>query len=61
MPMRMDTSTSAIRMDTSTSAINLVAGDKTPRGAMALSVEYCVVCGDRASGEIFLIKSSDRK
>ncbi|XP_046630589.1 orphan steroid hormone receptor 2-like isoform X2 [Daphnia pulicaria] len=50
MPMRMDTSTSAIRMDTSTSAINLVAGDKTPRGAMALSVEYCVVCGDRASG-----------
>ena len=37
-------------MDT-TSALSLVASDKTPaRGAMALSVEYCVVCGDRASG-----------
>ena len=42
-----------MRMDSSTSAMSLVAGDKTPRGAMALSVEYCVVCGDRASGKFF--------
>ena len=33
-----------------TSVLSLVGSDKNPRGALALSVEYCVVCGDRASG-----------
>ena len=39
MPLKMETS-----------VLSLVGSDKNPRGALALSVEYCVVCGDRASG-----------
>jgi hypothetical protein len=41
-----------MKMETSASVapISLVASEKSARGAMALSVEYCVVCGDRASG-----------
>jgi len=39
MPLKMETS-----------VLSLVGSDKNPRGALALSIEYCVVCGDRASG-----------
>ena len=46
MPMKMDGSASV-------APISLVSSEKSSRGAMALSVEYCVVCGDRASGKLF--------
>jgi hypothetical protein len=56
MPMKMDSSASAINLVASSggsaaAAAAAAAADKSAaRGGLALSVEYCVVCGDRASG-----------
>ena len=52
MPMKMDSSASAINLVASSggSAAAAAADKSAARGALALSVEYCVVCGDRASG-----------